>query len=202
MRRLLLAIISLMFSALVSADDFCGLDSSIKRGKVLVTCSSCRAMIQYSIAGAAVASKAGLNEVLVENSRGSNQVHVTISTAYKNSSATISGGFASYQHPMPDPNNTWVTSFPVRGAPYGYAFAPQPVPKSTLNVACENLEEDAALEKIARDKAQALSGDNGVTKGMSYSEIQRLLNGTQTMAIPRPRTRVCTSGDGGCTESQ
>ena len=207
MRRLLtISIISFFALPSVFADNApCDIPIESQRygtktGKV--TCLHCRNMDDYANFGAAnmVDNMDSYTTMYVTNGRNT----VKVSAAFRSNPTFLNWGYGifSINQRSYDRMNLDVSAQLRSGRVSGQPWVNHVTPKSHMRNTCKVLAEEERKAALDYAKAEALAGDTGITAGMSHSDIQRLLRGSHTMLIPRPRTRVCTSGGGGCTESQ
>lgn len=185
-------IVMLVLTSIVSQSAFaapkaCGYDSfKDRKGRKAITCPDCRYMDQFAEVGASFAKKAGLSNVIVygHNFRGRsrNAVAVNISVAKKSSSFSIAGSVGgnsggaslSYSNSFDDLTRTHVEAMNARGRAKGSPWAATALPNSSLDLKCDLEEEKNEKEKMKRDKAEAITGDMGLSAGMTASEIQNL----------------------------
>ena len=178
MRKSVPLLLTILLSQSVSANELtCGTPVSSSGSLV---CSSCVYADQYAFAGAAVAQAKGLTSVLVRNRTGNTQTVVTLSPTSSGNSVIFGASVPftlALNYMLSDRDHISVASVPIRGRPKGTSFPKQDVSKIALAAKCKVMEEKAEDEKNARDKAEALTSDYGVTSGMTYSEIRSFLRG-------------------------
>jgi hypothetical protein len=136
-----------------STHDMCGMNATKEpTGETTVTCRSCKTSESYAMAGAAAIKNSDLNDILVQSPDKTIEFHVTLSTAYKNASATFGGGVGvtgHMTHNVPDPSATTVAARNTLGSVPGGEWVPRPVSNRAIARKCKKLAENSA-EAIQR----------------------------------------------------